>query len=292
VVSHWHTINDNLNFDFNCIDNRSLSGQILPRRLHLKSLVRDGGILVNIHSLIQLLVVLEECRKAESVVDELKHVLLSYGFEFYGLLKYPKHSEDMVGSMLAGQWPEGWPQVYIAKKYMLSDPTIRYLAHAQKPFRWKDSLAAFRKDPQYRRMEQMLTAAAGYGLKDGYIFPIHGRSGVLGYMSMGGKPVDLSPVEVSLMDAIARKAFWRILELRGDEGVALEDLPGADTRLTRREMEILQYLAEGMTSVEIGKQLQISNHTVDWYMNGLQDKLRAKNRQHAVAVAFRHGLIT
>jgi LuxR family transcriptional regulator len=292
VVPDWHTINDILNSVLNCNDNRLLSGRIPAWRLHLKSLVRDGGILVNIHSLIQLLVVLEECRKAESVVDELKHVILSYGFEFYGLLKYPKHSEDLVGSVLVGQWPEGWAQVYITKKYMLSDPTIRYLAHAQRPFRWRDSLAAFRKDPHYRRLEQMMSAAAGHGLKDGYIFPIHGRSGVLGYMTIGGRSVDLSPVEISLLDAIARKAFWRLLELRGEEGVALEDLPGADTRLTRREMEILQYLAEGMTSVEIGKQLQISNHTVDWYMNGLQDKLKAKNRQHAVAVAFRHGLIT
>ena len=62
--------------------------------------------------------------------------------------------------------------------------------------------------------------------------------------------------------------------------------------LTRREMEILHYLAEGLTSVEISKVLKISNHTVDWYMNGLQQKLKAKNRQQAVALAFRHGLVT
>jgi LuxR family transcriptional regulator len=247
---------------------------------------------VNIHYLIQLLVVLEECRKAEALVDEFQRVVTSYGFEYYGLLRYPKHSEDLIDSMLVGHWPEGWGQVYIAKKYVLNDPAIRYLAHAQRPFKWRDSLAAFRKDPHYRRMDQVMAAAASYGLRDGYTFPIHGRSGILGMMSIGGNPVDLSPAEISLFDAIARKAFWRLLELRGEQGVALEDLPGADTRLTRREMEILQYLAEGMTSVEIGKQLQISNHTVDWYMNGLQDKLKAKNRQHAVAVAFRHGLIT
>lgn len=262
------------------------------RRLHLKSLVRDGGILVNIHSLIQLLVVLEECRTAEAVVDELNHIFTSYGFEYYGLLRYPKHNEELAGSVLVSHWPEGWSQVYVAKKYMLNDPSMRYLAHAQRPFRWRDSLLALRKDPHSRRMEQMMAAAAGYGLRDGYTFPIHGRGGILGMMGMGGKQIELAPVEISLFDAIARKAFWRLVELRGDETAVVEDLSGTDTRLTRREMEILQYLAEGMTSVEIGKQLQISNHTVDWYMNGLQDKLKARNRQHAVAVAFRHGLIS
>jgi LuxR family transcriptional regulator len=65
-----------------------------------------------------------------------------------------------------------------------------------------------------------------------------------------------------------------------------------DTRMTRREMEVLNYLADGLTSNEISKILKISNHTVDWYMNGIQDKLNAKNRQHVVALSFRLGLVT
>jgi LuxR family transcriptional regulator len=56
-------------------------------------------------------------------------------------------------------------------------------------------------------------------------------------------------------------------------------------------MEVLNHLAEGMTSMEISRMLKISNHTVDWYMNSIQDKLNAKNRQHIVAIAFRNGLI-
>jgi LuxR family transcriptional regulator len=62
--------------------------------------------------------------------------------------------------------------------------------------------------------------------------------------------------------------------------------------MTRREMEILNYLADGLTSMEISKLLAISNHTIDWYINGIQDKLNAKNRQHIVALAFRYGLIS
>ncbi len=245
---------------------------------------------MNIHSLIQLLVVLEECRKPETVLSEFSHVVTSYGFQYYGLLRYTKQTDDLASMMLVGHWPEKWPQVYLSKKYVLIDPAVRYLAHAQRPFRWRESLAAFRKDPHYRRMDQMVADAHSHGLKDGYTFPIHGRSGIIGKMSVGGRSVDLSPVEISLLDAVARKLFWRLLDLRGESSM-FESPLGVDTRMTRREMEILQYLAEGLTSVEIGKRLQISNHTVDWYMNGLQDKLKAKNRQHAVAVAFRHGLI-
>jgi LuxR family transcriptional regulator len=56
-------------------------------------------------------------------------------------------------------------------------------------------------------------------------------------------------------------------------------------------MEVLSHLADGMTSIEISRLLKISNHTVDWYMNSIQDKLKARNRQHIVAIAFRNGLI-
>jgi LuxR family transcriptional regulator len=246
---------------------------------------------VNIHTLIQLLVVLEECKKQEAVINELERVVRSYGFEYFGLLRHLKQTPDPLRLVLAGRWPEKWPQNYISKKYVLTDPTVRYLAFTQRPFRWKDSLVAFRRDSHHRRMEQMMSDAGNHGLHDGYIFPIHGRRGILGSLSIGGKPVDLSPVEISLLDAIARKAFWRLLDLRG-ESQSLEGASGVDPQLTRREMEILQYLAEGLTSMEISKLLNISNHTVDWYMNGLQDKLKAKNRQQAVALAFRHGLIT
>lgn len=76
-----------------------------------------------------------------------------------------------------------------------------------------------------------------------------------------------------------------------NEAEALERGLEVDIQMTRREMEILNYLAEGLTSMEISKLLKISNHTVDWYMNGIQDKMKAKNRQNIVALAFRYGLI-
>ena len=56
-------------------------------------------------------------------------------------------------------------------------------------------------------------------------------------------------------------------------------------------MEAILLLADGLTSNEIAKQLTISSHTVDWYINGLQEKLKARNRQHVVALAFRLGLV-
>ncbi|MGO4437317.1 autoinducer binding domain-containing protein [Rhizobium sp. RAF56] len=246
---------------------------------------------MNISRLVQLLHVIEEFRSADSVIEELAEAIRSYKFAYYGLLRQRKPNTDPMSLVLAGHWPAQWPGVYIAKKYVLIDPTVRYLARAQRPFRWRDTMAAFKADPHRRRMEKMMFDARSHGLFDGYIFPIHGRGGLLGNMTLGGDVVDLSPAEVALFDAVAHKAFWRLLELR-NETFALEQGTPIDTKLTHREMEILHNLVDGLTSVEIGRALKISNHTVDWYINGIQGKLKAKNRQHIVALAFRYGLVS
>ncbi|WP_275786147.1 LuxR family transcriptional regulator [Pararhizobium gei] len=241
--------------------------------------------------LVQFLALIDELRGRDEIVQEFERLLDRYGFEYYGVFQQLKPSVDPLSLLLAGRWPELWPHIYIRKKYVVIDPTIRYLGHARHGFRWRETMVAFRSDPHRKRMERMIVEARSHGLHDGYILPVHGRRGLLGNLTIGGKPVDLSPVEISLFDAVAKKLFWRLLELV-NPAVLAELASSVDVQMTHREMEALNYLAQGMTSAEIGRVLKISNHTVDWYMNGIQDKLKAKNRQHIVALSFRLGLIS
>jgi LuxR family transcriptional regulator len=140
-------------------------------------------------------------------------------------------------------------------------------------------------------MQRMMNETAKVGLKDGYVFPVHCDRGLIGYLSIGGPVMELSSLQIALLDAVARKAFWMLLRVSAPE-IAAELTTPVNVQLTRREMEALGYLADGMTSNEISHVLNISSNTVDWYMNGIQSKLKAKNRHHAVAIAFRSGLIS
>ncbi|WEZ82040.1 LuxR family transcriptional regulator [Rhizobium sp. 32-5/1] len=246
---------------------------------------------MNISLLVQFMALMDEMKTRNEIVAEFERVLDRYGFDFYGIVRQPKPNEDPLSLLLAGRWPEGWPEIYISKKYVIIDPTIRYLGHAQRGFRWRDTLVAFRSDPHRKRMERMMVEARGHKLHDGYIFPVHGRRGLMGNLTIGGRVVDLSSVEMALFDSIAKKIFWKLLELT-DPAILAELVSSVDVQMTRREMEALNYLADGMTSHEISRILDISNHTVDWYMNGIQEKLKAKNRHHVVALAFRLGLIS
>lgn len=245
---------------------------------------------MNIQLIVQLLVLVGEAKTEADLTGQFEALLKAYGFEYYSVLKQPRPNQDPLDPVLASRWPEGWPEIYVGRKYALVDPTVRMLSIAQKPFRWRDAVFTLRNDPHRQRMQRMMQEGNRYGLQDGYIFPVHGRNGLLGYMTIGGRPVDLSPAEMSLFDAAGRKMFWRYMELRG-RAEELEAVANVDTQLTRREMEVIGLLADGLTSNEIARSLDISSHTVDWYINGLQEKLRAKNRQHVVASAFRLGLV-
>lgn len=61
--------------------------------------------------------------------------------------------------------------------------------------------------------------------------------------------------------------------------------------LTGREVEILQWIADGRTSKEIGEQLFISENTVKNHVRNILDKLGMRSRHDAVRYAERAGLV-
>jgi len=67
--------------------------------------------------------------------------------------------------------------------------------------------------------------------------------------------------------------------------------PGSRGRLTRRQREILQRLADGESTTVAARQLDLSEETVKTHMKHALARLGARNRTHAVAIALRESLI-
>lgn len=61
--------------------------------------------------------------------------------------------------------------------------------------------------------------------------------------------------------------------------------------ITKRELEILQKLATGKTSKQIGKEFSISNHTVDTHRRNLLRKLNCNSVVELTRLAFQNGLV-
>ncbi len=62
-------------------------------------------------------------------------------------------------------------------------------------------------------------------------------------------------------------------------------------RITRREIQVLTLISQGLTAAEAAEKLIISKRTVDSHESKIRLKLRAKNRVQAVRAAVRFGLI-
>ena len=65
----------------------------------------------------------------------------------------------------------------------------------------------------------------------------------------------------------------------------------AHPKLSKRELEVLQYLAEGRTNKEIGQILSFSENTAKAHVRSILAKLDAMGRTEAIAIAMRRGLI-
>jgi DNA-binding NarL/FixJ family response regulator len=61
-------------------------------------------------------------------------------------------------------------------------------------------------------------------------------------------------------------------------------------QLSRRELEVLAIVAEGLTNQEIAERLVLSEHTVHRHVTNILRKLRLPSRAAAASLAARHGL--
>lgn len=62
--------------------------------------------------------------------------------------------------------------------------------------------------------------------------------------------------------------------------------------LSRREFQVLQLIADGLENQAIAKILYVSVETVRTHVKSILRKLSARDRTHAVAVAFRAGVLS
>lgn len=77
----------------------------------------------------------------------------------------------------------------------------------------------------------------------------------------------------------------------GSHPFALNQERLKDLGITKRELEILELIAQGMSNREIAEKLFVSENTVKTHSSRLFDKLSAKRRTQAVQIGKEMGLI-
>jgi two-component system, NarL family, response regulator DegU len=84
------------------------------------------------------------------------------------------------------------------------------------------------------------------------------------------------------------EAFLEIVQVQTGAREPRAQVDESIKALTKREMEILRLVAEGLTNEEIGKKIFISEKTVKTHLTNIFDKLKVNNRFKAALMLMGH----
>lgn len=114
-------------------------------------------------------------------------------------------------------------------------------------------------------------------------------AGADGYLLKNATPEELSSAIMRVhegMSVLAPEITRQVLK-----AVNVDRSNSEDRGLSSREMEVLECLAQGMTTSQISSGLFISDNTVKTHVRHILEKLEAANRAEAVSKAVQLGLI-
>jgi LuxR family quorum sensing-dependent transcriptional regulator len=128
-----------------------------------------------------------------------------------------------------------------------------------------------------------MNEASDFGLSVGFTVPMLTLDRQSAGLSIAGKNAEL-PLELrASLQLLAIYSFAR--------AITLADKPPPQVKLTRRETDVLRWIAEGKTDWEISKILNVSEHLIDKVARQIRTKFGAANRVQAVAQALRQRII-
>ncbi|WP_449281939.1 response regulator [Leucobacter sp.] len=110
------------------------------------------------------------------------------------------------------------------------------------------------------------------------------EAGAVGYLVKDSRPA-------ALFSAI-RSAAGGAAAIAGPIAARLlERMQRPDDALTARELEVLELAASGLSNRDLARRLLVSEATVKTHLHHAFTKLGAENRQAAIAIAIKRGLI-
>lgn len=162
------------------------------------------------------------------------------------------------------------------------------------------SLSGLELTRQIRRHSPTISVIVMAGYEDDEQLLLATRAGAAGYLSKKATDEDLIdqlrkayrgeyPINESLITKPG--VALRVLKQFQDLLLVEKEIEPLLSPLSRRETEILEYIAEGNSNKEIAHALGICNQTVKNHVTSIMRKLAANDRTHAVVLALRHGLI-
>ena len=269
-----------------------------------------------------LLVELMQAKDSSEWSDSLYTLARKLGFDrvLYGVVA--SRDAPFESAFLRSNYSESWRERYDRNGFAYVDPTVTHSLSSSLPLVWEPG--AFASGEQQALYEE----ARMHGLRSGVTLPVHGPQGEFGVLSFASdaRPDAESrraaaaalPALTLVRDyALASSARFRDALLNPHRQPPrplhqhhhqqhqqhpyhqphvpqhqIDAQRAALPRLTRRELEVLQWVMAGKSSWEIARITSCSEATVNFHLANVRQKFDVNTRQQAVVKAIALGLLT
>lgn len=204
-----------------------------------------------------------------------------HGFAYATLMTMPKPSDRFFSQTIsASNLPTKLVQSFDQLGTLHQCPIFASFSYSIQPTYWTvDDLDA--DDPIQADFRSTLDE---HSINSGIMFSLHTVGGERYILRFEGKDCALSQIDVNDLCMQSIIAFDHFQKMRRSSILVGKSL-------TKREIEVVKWTAQGKTSSEIASILSLSDHTVNAYMNNAIKKLECVNRTQLVAKAIRLKLI-
>ncbi|MFT4089491.1 MAG: LuxR family transcriptional regulator [Asticcacaulis sp.] len=191
--------------------------------------------------------------------------------------------ENRIGLM--HNYPEDWQKYYAEKGFERLDPVLKAAGLYNYAFRWRALERAHRLSERQIRFFRLGEEA---GLRHGIGIPMSGdKAQIAGIAMASAERVDAVRSDLDIISAYCNQFFMAYKRMKGAEASSSQIMAS----LSKKETEVLQWVAAGRSDDDIGQILGISVHTVDTHLRHIYQKLEVNNRVSAVVKAIISGLI-
>jgi LuxR family transcriptional regulator len=207
----------------------------------------------------------------------LSRAAVELGFEYcaYGMrMPLPVAKPRL---FVVNNYPTAWQQRYAQNNYIAVDPTVAHGMRSVTPLVWSKVLS---QEPAF------WDDAHAHGLRVGWAQSCFDGRGVGGMLSLARSAEELSIEELR---SHSMKMSW--LAQAAHEGMSRllvpKLMPESEACLSKREIEVLRWTADGKTAGEVGRIMHIAEATVNFHVNKALSKLGVTNKAAAaIKVAF------
>ncbi len=232
---------------------------------------------------VKALALISKVTGAQSVngaVDAFQEAIEPFGVTLYRTSALGNLERAPVADATVDNWTKDWNDFYFGKRAFQFDPTVRAALTRTEGFFWRDL-----PPPQTRSARELMSAAAGAGMVDGFVAMRSSPGELKTTVYMSGERLDWDDAERGVVSFVANTLMCRLLYLRD---VALTP---AIQSLSDREREVLHHAALGKGDKVIAIALGIKFATVRFHWTSIHRKLGTTDRAHAVAVGLWTGQI-